>query len=193
VTQDTNQGNLVSTVNRVRGSTWASRSTCGRASWARTARKSCCRWTFRSTTSTASARASSPRTSSASPRSRCGVSPAGARQEPHAHNPGRAHPRVRGREHEPRAHSRRDSDHRAALRPRLQRERPHGGHHDDHAARARGERSTAMPRESKLFDTEDSVLFNDRYILRGKDLIASTSGRWSGQQRQGALHARRGR
>ena len=30
---------------------------------------------------------------------------------------------------------------------------------------------TAMPRESKIFDTEDSVLFNDRYILRGKDLV----------------------
>ena len=29
----------------------------------------------------------------------------------------------------------------------------------------------AMPRESIHFDTEDSVLFNDRYILRGHDLI----------------------
>ncbi len=35
---------------------------------------------------------------------------------------------------------------------------------------------TAMPRESKLFDTEDSVLFNDRYILRGKDLIGVDLG-----------------
>ena len=29
----------------------------------------------------------------------------------------------------------------------------------------------AMPRESIHFDTEDSVLFNDRYLLRGSDLI----------------------
>lgn len=29
----------------------------------------------------------------------------------------------------------------------------------------------AMPRESVNFDTQDSVLFNDRYILRGKDLV----------------------
>ncbi len=29
----------------------------------------------------------------------------------------------------------------------------------------------AMPRESIHFDTEDSILFNDRYLLRGSDLI----------------------
>ncbi len=34
----------------------------------------------------------------------------------------------------------------------------------------------AMPRESAHFDTEDSILFNDRYLLRGSDLIGVDQG-----------------